>query len=147
MPSLQILLENILHYYFYFLQMWLDAYSYDDNSNFYSWLAQNSIPGNSIDGGTIVMLSQMLKQNISIIGWDQIWNCLDTATDIGIMYSRDNKFVATEVSGMLTYNSTVIVCILYFKLYMNLMYHLIWNFNCCQLYFNILYLLLVYFRQ
>ena len=111
------------------------------------WL-RNSIPGNSIDGGTIVMLSQMLKQNISIIGWDQIWNCLDAATDIGIMYGRDNKFVATEVSGMLTYNSTVIVCILYFKLYMNLnVCILIWNFNCCQLYFNILYLWLVYFRQ
>ena len=120
MASSQILLENILDYYFYFLQTWLDAYSYDDNSNLYSLLARNSIPGNSIDGGTIVMLSQMLKQNISIIGWDQIWNCLDAAIDIGIMYGGDNKFVATEVSGMLTYNSTVIVCILHFKLHMNL---------------------------
>ena len=63
----------------------------------YAWLARNSVPKNPIDGGTVVMISNMLKQNISIISNDHIWNCEDHLTDIGLVYTI-GKFLPTEVS-------------------------------------------------
>ena len=85
----------------------MDESSFDDSSNFYTWLARNSQAGNIVDGGTIVMLSTMLKGNISVTGVDQMWNYQDAAMDLGLMYLGGNKFVPTEVSS--TYEITVIV--------------------------------------
>ena len=44
------------------------------------------------------MASQLLKQNISIISADNIWNCHDVATDIAFIFRGDDKFIPTEVS-------------------------------------------------
>ena len=61
-------------------------------------MAPNSQMGNVIDGGTVVMVSQLLKQNISIISADNIWNCQDSGTDLAFVYLTDDKFIQTKVS-------------------------------------------------
>ena len=43
------------------------------------------------------MISNMLKQNISVISNDNIWNCEDHLTHIGLVYTF-GKFLPTEVS-------------------------------------------------
>ena len=61
-------------------------------------MARNSQIGNSIDGGMVVMVSQLLKRNILIISTDNIWNCQDSATDIAVIFRGEDKFIPTEVS-------------------------------------------------
>ena len=61
-------------------------------------MAKNSQVGNPIDGGTVVMVSQLLKRNILIISADNIWNCHDLATDIAFVFGGEDKFIPTEVS-------------------------------------------------
>ena len=61
-------------------------------------MARNSQIGNHIDGGIVVMVSQLLKRNISIISTDNIWNCQDSATDIAFIFGGEDKFIPTEVS-------------------------------------------------
>ena len=46
----------------------------------------------------MVMMSSMLKCNISIIAHDEIWNCDDQSTDIAFVYVGGNKCIPTEVS-------------------------------------------------
>ena len=100
---------------FTLFQACLDSYKYDQNTNFFTWLARNSQMGNAIDGGTVVMVSQLLKRNISIILVDNIWNCRDAPTDITFIYGSDNKFIPAEVSrSMFVLLSMFIVKILHF---------------------------------
>ena len=61
-------------------------------------MARNSQIGNRIDGGMVVMVSQLLKRNILIISADNIWNCQDSATDIAFIFGEEDKFIPTEVS-------------------------------------------------
>ena len=61
-------------------------------------MARNSQIGNCIDGGTVVMVSQLLKRNTLIISEDNIWNCWDSATDIAFIFGGEDKFIPTEVS-------------------------------------------------
>ena len=61
-------------------------------------MARNSQIGNHIDGGMVVMVSQLLKRNILIISADNIWNCQDSATDIAFIFGGEDKFIPTEVS-------------------------------------------------
>ena len=51
-----------------------------------------------VDGGTVVMMSQLLKRNISIISADNIWNCQHSGTDLAFVYGSDDKFIPTEVN-------------------------------------------------
>ena len=60
-------------------------------------MARNSQIGNRIDGGMVVMVSQLLKRNISIISTDNIWNCQDSPTDIAFIFGGEDKFIPTEV--------------------------------------------------
>ena len=78
-------------------------------------MARNSQVGNPIDGGTVVMVSQLLKRNISIISADNIWNCCDSATDIAFIFGGDDKFIPTEVS------TSTFVFLLMFIVYLHLL--------------------------
>ena len=78
-------------------------------------MARNSQVGNPIDRGMVVMVSQLLKRNISIISADNIWNCHDSATDIAFIFGGDNKFIPTEVS------TSTFVFLLMFIVYLHLL--------------------------
>ena len=101
----------------FYLQDWIQAYQEEtegEGSNFYTWMAQTSQSSNAIDGSTVIFLSQMLKQNITIISDDNIWNCDGGLTDISFVYVGDNRFIATNVStNMLTIHFQV-KCLLFF---------------------------------
>ena len=101
----------------FYLQDWIQAYqeeTEDKGSNFYMWMAQTSQGSNATDSSTVVLLSQMLKCNITIISDDNIWNCDGGPTDITFVYVGDNRFIATDVStSMLTIHFQV-KCLLFF---------------------------------
>ena len=78
-------------------------------------MARNSQVGNPIDGGTVVMVSQLLKRNISIISADNIWNYHDPTTDITFIFRGDDRFIPTEVS------TSMFVFLLMFIVYLHLL--------------------------
>ena len=91
-----------------FLQDWITAYQEecgDDTGNFYTWMTTTSKSNNPIDGCTVIMLSKMLKHNISIIADDNIWNCDGGPPDISFVFTGENRFIPTEVSTSTLTNS------------------------------------------
>ena len=77
------------------------------------WMAQTSQSNNTVDGSTVVFLSQMLKHNVTIICNDNIWNCDGGPTDITFVYVGDNQFITTDVSTSMLKIPFQVKCLLF----------------------------------
>ena len=88
----------IFLFYICIPQSWLDEYAQHvlgPTSNFFSWCARQSLTECIPDGGTIMMLSKFLRQNITVVSGEDMWSVEDTSLDIVVGYLNSGRYIPT----------------------------------------------------
>ena len=86
-------------------QSWLESYCREWQSDTFTWIARNAKVGNAVNGATLVMLSTILKRNITVVSYMEpyVWYAdPDKPMDIIFAYFGSQKFVSAEVGNVFT---------------------------------------------
>ena len=101
-------------------QSWIQPYAETWDTNYFTWMACTYKHSCPVDGATLVLMSLLLKQNISVVSYsDDCPVCHannEVEPDIMLVYLGESRFIEAEVGTYifttLLYNYVVIYYIL-----------------------------------
>ena len=109
-------LEQIL----IFQQSWIQPYAETWDTNYFTWMARTCKCYCPVDGTTLVLMSLLLKRNISVVSYSDgcpVWHANnEVEPDIMLVYLGESHFIEAEVGTYifttLLYNYVAIYYIL-----------------------------------
>ena len=101
-------------------QSWIQPYAETWDMNYFAWMAHTYKHSYPVDGATLVLMSLLLKRNISVVSYSDdcpVWHANnEVEPDIMLVYLGESRFIEAEVGTYifttLLYNYVVIYYIL-----------------------------------
>ena len=82
-------------------QSWIQPYAETWDTNYFMWMACTYKRSCPVDGATLVMMSLLLKQNISVVSYSDdcpVWHANnEVEPDIMLVYLRESRFIEAKV--------------------------------------------------
>ena len=82
-------------------QSWIQPYPETWDTNYFAWMARTYKRSCPVDGATLVMMSLLLKQNISVVSYSDdcpVWHANnEVEPDIMLVYLGESHFIEAEV--------------------------------------------------
>ena len=101
-------------------QSWIQPYAETWDTNYFAWMARTYKRSCPVDGATLVLMSLLLKRNISVVSYSDdcpVWHANnEVEPDIMLVYLGESRFIEAEVGTYIfttsLYNYVVIYYIL-----------------------------------